>query len=74
MFRMRRILRRRAVGTAGTGDAPQASPEEKAAAAEPAPAPAQDRAEQIKELHELREQGILTEEEFIAEKKKLLEP
>jgi hypothetical protein len=28
--------------------------------------------EQLKELGELREQGILTEEEFTAEKKKLL--
>jgi len=35
---------------------------------EPAPAPV----EQIKELAELREQGILTEGEFAAEKKKLL--
>jgi hypothetical protein len=35
---------------------------------EPAPLPV----EQIKELAELREQGILTEEEFAAEKKKLL--
>ncbi len=31
-----------------------------------------DAIEQIKELSELREQGILTEEEFTAEKKKLL--
>jgi hypothetical protein len=37
----------------------------------PPPAPAQD-TEQIRELTELREQGILTEEEFAAEKKKLL--
>jgi hypothetical protein len=31
-----------------------------------------DPLEQIKELAELREQGILTEEEFAAEKKRLL--
>ena len=31
-----------------------------------------DPIEQIKQLSELREQGILTEEEFTAEKKKLL--
>jgi hypothetical protein len=36
------------------------------------PEPAQDPVEQIKELSELREQGILTEEEFAAEKKTLL--
>jgi hypothetical protein len=38
----------------------------------PAQEPAPDPVEQIKELHELREQGILTEEEFAAEKRKLL--
>ena len=38
----------------------------------PPPGPAPDPVEQIKELAELREQGILTEEEFAAEKKKLL--
>jgi hypothetical protein len=49
---------------------------------EPAPAPAQappapsggadDRFEQLKQLGELKEQGILTEEEFAAEKAKIL--
>lgn len=38
----------------------------------PPPEPAQGTAERIKELAELREQGFLTEEEFAAEKKKLL--
>lgn len=38
----------------------------------PASEPAFDPIEQLKELGELREQGILTEEEFAAEKKKLL--
>ena len=38
----------------------------------PAAEPAQDSVEQIRELAELREQGILTEEEFAAEKKRLL--
>jgi hypothetical protein len=38
----------------------------------PPPEPAQDPVGQIKELAELREQGILTEDEFVAEKKKLL--
>jgi hypothetical protein len=36
------------------------------------PEPAPELAEQIKELTELREQGILTEEEFAVEKKRLL--
>ena len=36
--------------------------------------PAQDPVEQIRELVELRQQGILTEEEFAAEKKRLLGP
>jgi putative oligomerization/nucleic acid binding protein len=57
VFRARRIMRRRA---------PEAHDER------PPPEAAPDAAEQIKELHELREQGILTEEEFTAEKKKLL--
>ena len=42
--------------------------------ADPGPPPeaALDPVDQLKQLHELREQGILTEEEFSAEKKKLL--
>lgn len=36
------------------------------------PASAPSTVDQVKELAELREQGILTEEEFAAEKKKLL--
>jgi hypothetical protein len=36
--------------------------------------PAADPIDQIKELEELRAQGILTDEEFAAEKKKLLGP
>jgi len=48
--------------------------EEQASASngEPPPEPAQAPVEQIKDLAELREQGILSEEEFAAEKKKLL--
>jgi hypothetical protein len=38
----------------------------------PAPEATAGPLEQIKELAELREQGILTEEEFSAEKKRLL--
>jgi predicted Zn-dependent peptidase len=36
------------------------------------PAPAQSVPEQLKELAELKQQGILTEEEFAAQKAKLL--
>jgi Short C-terminal domain len=57
VFRARRIMRRRAPETQDEGPPLEATP---------------DAAEQIKELHELREQGILTEEEFTAEKTKLL--
>ena len=43
------------------------------AQATPAPsAPADTTVEQIKQLAELRDQGILTEEEFSSKKKKLL--
>jgi Short C-terminal domain len=38
----------------------------------PAAAPAPDPIAQLKQLGELHEQGILTDEEFAAEKKKLL--
>ena len=57
MCRARRILRRRAV--AGSADARPA---------EPASSPVA----QLTELDELREQGILTAEEFAAEKRMLL--
>jgi Short C-terminal domain len=48
---------------------------EQAAAAQPAPAPAAaepDVIDQLKRFAELRDQGILTEEEFAAQKAKLL--
>ena len=38
----------------------------------PAAAPAPDPIEQLKQLGELRQQGILTEEEFAAQKAKIL--
>ena len=53
---------------AGREEQPPADAVEEAPAAQAAGDPM----EQLKELHELREQGILTEEEFAAEKKKLL--
>jgi len=42
------------------------------AAAPPAAAPAPNMIEQLKQLAELKDQGILTEEEFAAQKAKLL--
>jgi hypothetical protein len=38
----------------------------------PAPAPAEDPIEKLKEYAQLRDQGVLTEEEFAAQKAKLL--
>jgi hypothetical protein len=42
------------------------------AAAAPAAAPAADTATQLKELADLKAQGVLTEEEFAAQKAKIL--
>jgi len=42
------------------------------AAAQPAPANPTDVVEQLKQFAELRDQGILSEEEFTAQKAKLL--
>jgi len=54
----------------------QAAYDQQQAAAAPAPAPAAapavDPIERIKELAQLKDQGILTEEEFAAQKAKLL--
>jgi hypothetical protein len=70
-------MRRRAAGTAALGGAAHhtakrasTGPQEAREADDAAP-PAEP-VERVKELDELREQGILTEEEFAAEKKKLL--
>jgi hypothetical protein len=55
--------------------AQQESEQMPAAAPAPAPAPAaegQDTMAQLKELGELRDSGVLTEEEFAAQKAKLL--
>jgi hypothetical protein len=45
---------------------------EPASAAPPAPAAAPDMITQLKELAELKDQGILTEDEFSAQKAKIL--
>jgi hypothetical protein len=50
--------------------APQAAPPQ--AAPPPAAAPATDQFEQLKQLGELHAQGILTDEEFAAQKAKIL--
>jgi hypothetical protein len=52
-------------------EAPQQAPQEVAQAAA-APAGATSTIDQLKELGELKSQGILTEEEFAAQKAKLL--
>ena len=81
MRRPRRVMRRRAIArTAVVGGAAYYAARRGARAGqqeqepyEPAPAEgAGDPIEQIRQLNELREQGILTEEEFSDEKRKLL--
>ncbi len=53
--------------------APQQAPQQYAAPPEPAPAaPAPDLISELKQLAELRDQGILTDDEFAAQKAKLL--
>jgi hypothetical protein len=52
----------------------EAPPKQLAApSAEPAPATSSDRFEDLAKLHDLKVKGILTEEEFAAEKKKILD-
>lgn len=59
-------MRRRAIAARRANTGPPETHEADDAAPPVAPV------ERVKELDELREQGILTEEEFAAEKKKLL--
>jgi hypothetical protein len=69
-------VRRRQENRWAAEEAPQAAPEPAVAAPAPtAPAPAAGGAstiDQLKELAELKSQGILTEEEFAAQKAKIL--
>jgi Short C-terminal domain len=71
-------MRRWAAGTAALGGArytakrANTGQEQPHEADDAAPSPEPAGVGQIKELAELREQGILTEEEFVAEKRKLL--
>jgi hypothetical protein len=65
MLRPRSVLRHRTNTRAAVADgAPERPPE---------PAAAEDVIERVRQLGELREQGILTEEEFVAEKRRVLE-
>ena len=68
-----RVSRRQADRWARQGyyDEPEPAPAPAPVAAAPAP-PAQDPIEQLKELAQLKDQGILTEEEFAAQKAKIL--
>lgn len=63
-----RVSRRQANRWSAQED--QAAYEQQAAAAPPPPA--EDPIEQLKKLAELKDQGILTEEEFAAQKAKIL--
>ena len=55
-------------------DAPPPQPEQYAAPppAAPAAAPAEDRVQQLKDLADLKAQGVLTDEEFASEKARIL--
>ena len=67
-----RVSRRQA-NKWGQQEAAQAPPEAAPVAAAPAaPAPGASMLDQLKELGELKTQGVLTEDEFAAQKAKLL--
>jgi len=81
MMRRRPLLRTAAIGgagyLAGKNAAKNAQPNIPApapqpAAAAPGPPPAADRLEQLKQLGELHQAGVLTEEEFQKEKQRIL--
>jgi hypothetical protein len=67
-----RVSRRQAERWAQQEQPPPGYGYEQEPAPAPAAAPAADPIAQLKELGELRDQGILTEEEFAAQKAKLL--
>ena len=66
MLRPRRVLRHRSNARAAVAEGAGEGPAE--------PEAAEDAIEQVRQLGELREQGILTEEEFVAEKRRVLGP
>jgi hypothetical protein len=72
-----RVSHRQAQRWSQQGGSPYAEPDRGYAAPAPAPAPpvaaaAPDPIEQLKELAALKRQGILTDEEFAAQKAKIL--
>ncbi len=68
-----RVSHRQAQRWSQQGPDPYAQPEPSYAAPVPAPAsPAPDPIEQLKDLAALKEQGILTDAEFAAQKAKIL--
>jgi putative oligomerization/nucleic acid binding protein len=68
-----RVSRRQAQRWSDQGQYPYDEPEPQPQAPPPPPAaPAPDPIEQLKELAELKAQGILTDEEFAAQKAKVL--
>ena len=65
-----RVSRRQAQRWQSQGSDPSGQPEP--ADQEPPPQPQQDMVQQLKDLAELKDQGILTEEEFAAQKARIL--
>jgi hypothetical protein len=53
-------------------EAPQEEPQAPQAAPAPPPQPEESALDQLKELGELKQQGVLTDEEFAAQKAKIL--
>jgi hypothetical protein len=53
-------------------DYQEAPPQQAPAPVAAAPAPAESRLDKLKDLADLKEQGVLTEEEFAAEKARIL--
>jgi hypothetical protein len=66
------VSRRQAASNAPSEPAPAAAPAEPAAVAAPPAEPAADPMEQLAKLGQLKEQGVLTDEEFAAQKAKIL--
>ncbi|MET0513531.1 MAG: SHOCT domain-containing protein [Thermoleophilaceae bacterium] len=67
-----RVSRRQSQKWAAQEAPPEPPPQQYAAPPPPAAAAGDDRLEQLKNLGSLREQGVLTEEEFAAEKARIL--
>jgi hypothetical protein len=65
-----RVSRRQAQRWQSQGSDPYGQPEP--VYQEPPPPPQQDMVQQLKDLAELKDQGILTEEEFAAQKARIL--